>query len=189
MKKMKVKSFVAIGMLSGLAYVLMILNFPLPMFPAWLKIDFSDIPALIGAIIMGPGAGVLIELLKNILHWVTTGSETGFPVGHIANFVTGIVFILPVYYIYMKVRTKKGLTVALATASVITALVMSVLNYFVFLPMYGYFLNFHLPKGIVVSAILPFNLIKSIVISIVFFLLFVKIQDWILKQQSVFNKS
>jgi riboflavin transporter len=186
MKKLGIKSFVAIGMLSAVAYVLMLLNFPLPAFPTWLKIDFSDIPALIGAIIMGPTAGILIELLKNVLDLISTGSESGVPVGHIANFITGITFILPTYFIYNKVKTKKGMTYALITASVITAVVMSVLNYIVFLPMYSYFMNFDLPKSVVVSAILPFNLLKCIIISAVFLPLFIKMQDFIKRQQSAY---
>jgi len=188
MKKFNIKAFVTIGMLSGVAYVLMLLNFPLPGFPTWLKIDFSDIPALIGAMIMGPAAGILIELVKNLLDLISTGSETGVPVGHIANFVTGICFILTTYFVYLKIKTKKGLTIALAAASVITALVMSVLNYFIFIPMYGYFLNFHLPNEVVVQAILPFNLLKGILISIVFFGLYIRMQSWIQKQHSTFNQ-
>lgn len=187
MKKYSVKSFVAIGMLSGVAYVLMLLNFPLPMFPTWLKIDFSDIPALIAAMIMGPLAGVLVEFLKNILDLLSTGSETGVPVGHIANFVTGICFILPTYFIYIKVKTKKGLTIALTAASVITAVVMSVLNYLIFLPMYAYFLDFPLPNEVVVQFIFPFNLLKGILISIVFYGLFLKMHNWIQKQQTLFR--
>jgi len=68
MKKMKVKALVSIAMLSSIAYILMLLNFPIPPFPNFLKIDFSDIPALIGTLIFGPMAGVLIELFKNIVY-------------------------------------------------------------------------------------------------------------------------
>lgn len=106
-KNLGVKAFVAIGMLSAIAYVLMLLNFPMPMFPTWLKIDFSDVPALVGAIIMGPAAGVLIELIKNLLDIISTGSESGIPVGHIANFTTGLLFILPTYFVYKRYNRKK----------------------------------------------------------------------------------
>lgn len=188
MKKYSVRSYVTVGMLSALAYVLMLLNFPMPGFPTWLKIDFSDVPALVAAIIMGPLAGVLVEVLKNLLDLISTGTETGVPVGHIANLVTGLSFILPTYYIYNKVKSKKGLIVALTTASIITTLAMSVLNYVVFLPMYGYFMNFHLPNEIIVTAILPFNLIKCILISIVFLLIFTKLQPWIEKQKFSFGR-
>ena len=104
MKKMKVKALVSIAMLSSIAYILMLLNFPIPPFPNFLKIDFSDIPALIGTLIFGPMAGVLIELFKNILDYFMTGSETGVPIGHFANFISGLVFILPTYYLYKKLK-------------------------------------------------------------------------------------
>ena len=97
MKKqtLKLRSFVTVGMLSGISFILMLLNFPLPWFPAFLQIDFSDVPALIATITMGPVAGILVELVKNVLDWVYTGAPEGIPVGHLANFVTGILFIFP----------------------------------------------------------------------------------------------
>ncbi|WAA11233.1 ECF transporter S component [Fervidibacillus albus] len=175
-------------MLSGIAYVLMLLDFPLPFFPSFLKVDFSDIPALIAAIIMGPGAGVAVEMLKNVLDLLTTGSQTGVPVGHIANFVTGTLFILPTYFMYNRVRTKKGMAMGLFTATAISAFAMSILNYYVFLPMYEYFMGFHLPAEIVVMAILPFNLLKGVMISAVFMVLFVKMNNWLIKERAVFTK-
>ncbi len=182
MKKSKVSMYVTIGMLSAISYVLMLLDFPLPGFPSFLKIDFSDLPALLGAIIMGPAAGVIIELLKNIIDLLTTGSETGVPVGHIANFATGTTFVLTTYYIYWKVKSKKGLTIALIAATVVTALTMTVLNYLIFIPMYAKFMNFTLPKELVITAILPFNLLKGIIMSFAFFLIFTRMQGWIQKQ-------
>ena len=102
MKRNRLRVMVAVAMLSSIAYVLMLLNFPIPPFPAFLKIDFSDLPALIGALVFGPMAGIMIELLKNVLDYFMTGSETGIPVGHFANFMSGIIFILPTYYVIIK---------------------------------------------------------------------------------------
>ena len=130
MKKMKVKALVSIAMLSSIAYILMLLNFPIPPFPNFLKIDFSDIPALIGALIFGPMAGVLIELFKNILDYFMTGSETGVPIGHFANFISGLLFILPTYYLYNKLKTKNGMTFALVVGTCLMAVIMSVLKLF-----------------------------------------------------------
>ncbi|MEI5907146.1 ECF transporter S component [Bacillus spongiae] len=187
MKKFNVRTYVSIGMLSGLAFVLMILKFPLPAFPTMLKVDFSDVPALIAMIIFGPLAGILVELFKNILDYFLSGSETGVPVGHIANFMAGILFILPVYYIYNKFKTKKGMTLGLVVGSVFMAIMMSVLNYFVFLPAYSFFLNLEAmsseaTRELIVKGILPFNVIKGFLISIVFMLMFVRLRSWIDKQ-------
>ncbi len=160
MKKMKVKAYVSIGMLSAIAYVLMLLNFPLPPFPNFLFVDFSDIPPLIAALIFGPVAGILVEFFKNVLNYIATGSQTGIPIGHIANFLAGILFILPTYYLYNKVKTKKGMTFALIIGTLTMAVMMSILNYLVILPAYTALLKFPDMRNLVIPAVLPFNIIK-----------------------------
>lgn len=192
MKKYGVKAFVTIGMLSSIAFVLMLLNFPIPPFPKFLMVDFSDIPALIAALIFGPAAGVLVELFKNLLDYILTSSETGIPVGHLSNFVAGILFVLPTYYIYEKLKSKKGMTFALITGTVIMATVMSILNYLIILPAYTLFMGFPAMSGeetrqMIVAGILPFNIVKGILISVVFMLLFVRMNTWIGKQRSLRN--
>lgn len=189
MKKSKksVKVIVSIAMLSSISYILMLLNFPIPPFPAFLMIDFSDLPALIGALFFGPGAGIIIELIKNILDYLMTGSETGIPIGHMANFIAGIVFILPVYYIYNRLRSKKGMIFALVSGSILMAVMMSVLNYFVLVPAYAFFLNWPMMSGAemrqyIVTGILPFNIIKGLIMSIVFMLLFIQLGPWLNKK-------
>ncbi|KML46179.1 ECF transporter S component [Cytobacillus firmus] len=187
MKKLNIKSMVAIGMLSSISYVLMLLNFPIPPFSQFLMIDFSDIPALIAALIFGPAAGILVELIKNILDYFMTGSATGVPVGHIANFAAGILFVLPTYYVYSKLKTKKGMTFGLVIGTMVMAVIMSVLNYVIILPAYTFFLNFPAMSApemrtMIVTGILPFNILKGIIISIVFMLIFTRMRTWVEKQ-------
>ena len=180
-KKMNVKAYVSIGMLSSIAYLLMLLNFPLPLFPNFLFVDFSDIPALIAALIFGPIAGILVEFFKNVLNYLATGSQTGIPVGHIANFLAGIVFVLPTYYVYNKLKSKKGMTLALVVGTVTMAVVMSILNYIIILPAYTVLMGFPDMRNLVVPAILPFNILKGIMMSFIFMLLFIRMQSWINK--------
>ena len=184
-KNTKVKVMVSIGMLSSIAYLLMLLNFPLPLFPNFLFVDFSDIPALIAALIFGPIAGILVELFKNVLNYVATGSQTGIPVGHIANFLAGIVFILPTYFVYNKLKTKKGMTMALIVGTVTMAGVMSVLNYFFILPAYTVLMGFPDMRNLVVPAVLPFNILKGVIMSAIFMLLFIRMQAWVNKITTV----
>lgn len=189
MKKVRIKWIVTIGMLSSIAYVLMLLEFPIPPFPAFLKIDFSDIPALIAALIMGPGAGVIVEIIKNILDYLMTGSETGIPVGHFANFIAGITFILPTYFIYQKFKSKKGITYGLIIGTVVMALTMSVLNYYVVLPAYSLLLNLPAMSAVearqmIVAGILPFNILKGVIVAVAFVMLFHRMAPWIKKQTS-----
>lgn len=184
-KNKKLRSFVTIAMLSSISFILMLFNFPLPWFPAFLQIDFSDVPALIAAITMGPVAGILVELMKNILDWVFSGSPTGMPVGHMANFATGILFIMPVYYIYKKLPSATGLFTGLIVGSLIMSVGMAFLNYIAFLPMYGYFMNFHVESmsEMAVKAILPFNLIKGIMLIVIVSVLFRTMNTWIQNQR------
>ncbi|MBY0122549.1 ECF transporter S component [Bacillus sp. S/N-304-OC-R1] len=189
MKRFSVKALVSIGMLSSISYVLMLLNFPLPPFPQFLMIDFSDIPALIAALIFGPLAGILVEFIKNVLDYFMTGSATGVPVGHISNFVAGTLFVLPTYFVYNKLKTKKGMTFGLVAGTFIMAAVMSVLNYFIILPAYTFFLNapaMSAPemRTMIVTGILPFNIVKGFIITIVFMLIFARMSTWINKQGS-----
>ena len=185
-QKLKLRAFVTVAMLSSLAFILMLLNFPLPYLPPYLQIDFSDIPALIAAITMGPLAGILVELIKNMLDWLFSGAPTGVPVGHMANFATGLLFILPVYYIYKKIPSLKGIVIGTIVGTVVMSVGMSILNLVAFLPMYSYFLGwgtFDLKETIVLG-ILPFNLIKGIMLMIVAFLLFRTMRVWIEKQRA-----
>ncbi|MEH7120399.1 ECF transporter S component [Neobacillus vireti] len=180
-KKVNVKAYVSIGMLSSIAYLLMLLNFPLPIFPNFLFVDFSDIPALIAALVFGPLAGILVEFFKNVLNYIATGSQTGVPVGHLANFVAGIVFVLPTVIVYNKLKTKKGMTIALVAGTVFMAVVMSILNYILILPAYTLLMGYPDMRNLVVPAILPFNILKGVMMSFIFMLLFIRLQAWINK--------
>ena len=187
MKKqtLKLRSFVTVGMLSGISFILMLLNFPLPWFPAFLQIDFSDVPALIAAITMGPVAGILVELVKNVLDWVYTGAPEGIPVGHMANFVTGILFIFPAYFVYKKFPSVKGLMTGLIISTIVMSVGMAALNYVAFLPMYTYLLG--MPQfdmyETVVLGILPFNIIKGILMFVIVTMLYRTMHVWIENQR------
>ncbi|PJK17793.1 riboflavin transporter FmnP [Chryseomicrobium excrementi] len=184
MFKSNTRKLIAVAMLSSLSFILMLLAFPLPALPAYLKVDFSDVPALIAAITMGPVAGIAVAFLKNVLDWFFSGSPTGVPVGHMANFVTSILFITPVYLIYKKVTSSKGMYLGLVAGTVSMAIGMTLLNYLVFLPMYAYFLNFPMETGsalmnTLVYGILPFNLIKGAFITVVMVLVFKKLKPYL----------
>ncbi|WP_102692545.1 ECF transporter S component [Rummeliibacillus pycnus] len=191
MKNTKLQKMVSIGMLSSISFVLMIFNFPLPAFPSYLEVDFSDVPALIAAITMGPIAAIVVEFIKNILNWFYVGSPTGVPVGQIANFTTSILFIMPVYFVYKRLSTAKGLTTGLVMGTLTMAIGMSVLNYYLFMPMYNYFLNVPTETGAaltktIVTFVLPFNIIKGMIVTAIMLLLFSSLKNWLIKQRKQF---
>ncbi|WOV85399.1 ECF transporter S component [Sporosarcina jeotgali] len=187
MNSKKLRVMILVAILGSISTVLMQFNFPLPALPGFLKIDFSEIPAVLAVMTLGPVAGILVELLKNVLHWFLSGSPTGVPVGEIANFVTGILFIMPIYFIFNKFRNSRGLTAGLISGTISMAVGMSLLNYLVFLPAYTYFLNAPPVTGdglykMIVLGILPFNLIKGAILMAISLLLFKSMQNWISQQ-------
>jgi riboflavin transporter len=184
-RKMNVRAYVSIGMLSSIAFLLMLIQFPLPLFPKFLFVDFSDIPALIATLIFGPIAGILVEFFKNVLNYIQTGSFTGIPVGHIANFAAGIVFILPTHFVYNRLKTRKGMTIALIAGTAIMAVIMSILNYFFILPAYTALMDMPDMRNLVVPFILPFNILKGVMMSVIFMLLFIRMQAWINKNTTI----
>lgn len=187
-QNLKLRSFVTVGMLSGISFILMMLNFPLPWFPVFLQIDFSDVPALIAAITMGPVAGILVELIKNILDWLFTGAPEGIPVGHMANFATGVLFILPAYYIFKKFPTAKGLISGLVVSTIVMSVGMAALNYVAFLPMYTYLLGFEYDMyETVVLGILPFNIVKGIMMLIIVAMIYRTMHVWIDNQRRQYS--
>ena len=189
MNNKKLRRMILIAILGSIGTVLMQFNFPLPALPGFLKIDFGEIPAVLAVMTMGPVAGILVELIKNIMHWFFSGSPTGVPVGEIANFTTGILFIMPIYFIFNKFRTTKGLTMGLIAGTAAMAIGMTALNYYVFLPMYTYFMNFPAMAGselttYIVLGVLPFNLIKGIMLMIIMLLLYNRMNKWITQQRT-----
>ena len=123
-------------MLSGLGMVLMLLNFPLPIFPTFLKIDFSDAPALVGTFYMGPAAGVLIQLLKNILKVIVENNTGG--VGELANFLVGTAYVIPLGLIYQKRKDYSGVLWGSILSVLAMTTVAGILNYYVFIPAFAW---------------------------------------------------
>ena len=91
-QKINTKVLVKVGILSAISFLLMIAEFPLWFAPGFLKMDLSEIPALLGAFALGPVAGILIEFMKNVLFIAIRGSNS-MMVGEIANFMVGSIFV------------------------------------------------------------------------------------------------
>ena len=177
---------IILALLGTISLVLFFLNFPLPFLPPYLKVDFADVPALIASLIFSPLAGVVVVLIKNLLYLVVSGS--GDPIGVAANFFAGVLFVVPVSIIYHKYhKGVKSIVTGLVTATVIMAIGMSVLNYFFILPAYAWFMGWDMSQqvvwGTVLAGVLPFNLIKGIIVSLLFVPLFVKMRAWIEQKQ------
>jgi len=179
---------VILAILGTISLVLFFLNFPLPFLPAYLKIDFSDVPALMASLIFSPMAGVIVVGIKNILYLALSGA--GDPIGVAANFLAGTMFVVPVAMIYHKFKGVKSVVSGLVTGTIVMAVGMSVLNYFIVLPAYALFMGWDMSEQVkwisVIAGVLPFNIIKGIVVGLLFVPLFVKMRNWIEQKQTTF---
>lgn len=188
-----------IGMFSAISTVLMLFEIPMPFAPGFYKLDFSELPALIGAFAFGPVAGVMIEFCKIILKLLFKSTSTAF-VGELANFAIGCSFILPASIIYSLHKSKKTAVVACTVGTLCITVFGTAFNAIYLLPkfaeLFGRPLDELIGMGTAVNgaitdittfvcfAVAPLNLIKGGSVSIVTLLVYKKI-SLILKEDKL----
>ena len=178
-----------IGMFSAIAMILHLFDFPLFFAPPFYKLDFSELPILIGTFAFGPVSGVMMEFLKILLKLCIKGTSTAF-VGDLANFVVGCSFIIPASAIYAFVKTKKGAIVSCIVGTLTMTVFGTAFNAIYLLPafsaLYGMPLDAILEMGVtvnplvsegsivsfVVACVAPMNLIKGAFSSIITLLVY-----------------
>lgn len=188
--KVRTKTIAQIGMLSGIAVVLMLFEIPLPFAPAFYEIDFSEVPVLVGCFAIGPLAGAVIELIKILLNLAINGTITA-GVGEFANFLIGCAFVVPAGMIYKKMHNKKGAIIGMLTGTAIMTIFGCFLNAYLLLPTYakafqmpidalvgmGTAINANITDMLtfVAFAVAPFNLLKGVLVSLIVLLIYKKI--------------
>lgn len=140
-----VRKMTMTAMLSAVAFILMFLDFSVPVMPGFIKMDLSELPALIGAFAMGPLSGTIICLIKNLLHLFIT--STG-GVGELSNFILGACFVLPAGLVYKKWKGRKAAVIGSLAGAVLMALVSIISNYFIVYPFYYAIM----PKEVILAA-------------------------------------
>ena len=183
MKNIRTRKIIGAAMLAAVSFVLQFLELPMPLTPAFARFDFSDLPALIGAFAYGPIWGVVIELVKNLLH--LTVSSTG-GVGELANFVMGAALVFSAGLIYKKHKSRKMALIGCFVGSVCMGVMAAVMNYFVLLPLFQMFMPMEemiaafaafvpfirTKLDVVLWNSLPMNILKGAVISLITMLLY-----------------
>lgn len=133
-----VRKLTGTAMLSAVAYVLMFLEFPIPfLIPPFIKMDFSELPALLASFAYGPIWGMAVCLIKNLIHLINTQSGG---VGELSNFLLGACFTAVAGVIYKRMHTKKGALIGSLAGAVIMGLVSLVTNYYIVYPIYTNFM-------------------------------------------------
>ena len=182
------RNMVKISVLGVISMVLMFFDLSVWFAPPFLKLDISDMPSLIAAFAMGPMAGVITQLLKNVLSFLIEGSKTG-GVGEISNFLVGSVFVYTAGAIYYKKKTFKMAILGLIFGVIMMTIFASMSNYFVIFPLYSKILpmdqiielasklnRFVVDyKSLILYAVVPFNILKGSIVSIVTLLIYKKV--------------
>ncbi len=173
---------------AAISFVLMLLDFSLPIAPAFIKLDLSDLPALVLAFSFGPLAGALTELVKNLLHlFVTT---TG-GVGELSNFLLGCAFVVPAGIIYKRNKNRKTALIAMIAGTLCFSLLGIFSNYFIMFPFYTKVMGIPMEAiigmcqkilpfvnnqwKVILLSVTPFNILKGIIVSTVTFIIYKRI--------------
>ncbi|MCI6142749.1 MAG: ECF transporter S component [Subdoligranulum variabile] len=181
----KVRALTGTAMLSAVAAVLMYLEFPIPIMPAFVKLDVSELPALIASFAYGPVSGVLVCLIKNLIKLPSTSTAA---VGELFNFVMGALFVGVAGIVYKRNKTRKGAIVGALLGALVMAVVSVPYNYFIVYP--AYVVMYHLPLEAIIGMYqainpsvdglltcllvfnLPFTFVKGVLDAVLCFLIY-----------------
>ena len=183
----KLNKLVKISLLGAIAGILMFIEIPIIPVYEFLKLDFSEVPALMGAFAFGPIAGIIIEFIKQIVKIVSTGVGSGGIIGLIANFTIGVSFIVPAAIVYKRKKSKKSAIIGMVIGTLVMEVVAILANYFIFLPAYGMPMESAEGMKYVVVGLLPLNSIKAISVSILTYIIYKKISVTIFKVDANFG--
>ena len=194
MQKNKTIKITQIAIFTAIATVVSLIDFPLPFFPSFYKLNLSDAVVLIGGFSLGALEGVIIVFLRMILSFLLKGTSTFF-IGDFANCILSIFFVLPSFIIYKKNRTLKGAIVGMAVGIFSLLFFSAILNYFVLITLYLMVLMipvknllsiFHVNSlfEFILFFVLPFNLLKGVVCSFIALITYKRLSKFINKISS-----
>ncbi|MBQ8868335.1 MAG: ECF transporter S component [Oscillospiraceae bacterium] len=187
MKNKKLYALTASALLGAVGFVLMAIEISLPIMPSFIKLDFSELPALIAAFAYGPTYAIAVCFVKNFLHLFITNTAA---VGELANFLMGVFFVVPAGLIYKKIKSRKGALLGSLMGSVVMGIACVFINLFITYPIYYQIL---IPEQVILSMYqailpsvdsifksllifnLPFTVAKGILVSIICFVIYKKI--------------
>lgn len=188
MKNPKIKYLTYTAMFAAIAGVLMSLEISLPFMPAFYKIDFSDVPAIMATFTLGPLSGFIIEVLKILIKLITVGTNSMY-IGEFASLISAFFFVYPLGLIFKKQgKTLKAAALALLATVLIKTLSATVINLFITLPLYAKAMGVDLESlaktfgavnpaisnltSFILVATVPFNIIKVSLNGLIAYLLY-----------------
>jgi riboflavin transporter FmnP len=189
-QKITTDKMIVMSLFSSISLLLMYLNFSLPIFPSFLKIDLADLPILLLGIIYNPKIAVLASLTKNILH---IPFSTSLGIGEFINFLISIFYTYSFFVLSKKMNIKPAFIINI----LLTCSFALLINLYIMFPLYECFLNIKMDSIITFSSninpfisniktyllfiIFPFNLIKFSLVSILAYLIYPKLKLFLIK--------
>jgi len=200
-RTLNVRNISIIAILGALGAVLMLIDFPIFIAPSFYKLDLGDLPCLIGAFALGPLPALFIQIIKILIKLMLKPTSTAF-VGELAAFIFSSVFCVSAALIYRMDKTRKGAFKAIVISTVLMVLAATIGNYAFIIPAYANM--YHMPLEAIVDmgtqifpivhdklsfvlcCVMPFNLIKAILVDVLTLVLYKRISP-LLKRQKVLN--
>ena len=189
-KKLNTRTIVMAAMLGAIAAVLMFVEFSVPFAPPFVKFDLSDLPVLLAGFLFGPALGSLTAVIKILLKLLIKPTSTMF-VGELSNLILSITFMLVAAIFYRQHKTRKGAVIWMLIATIATSAIALLSNYFFIFPMYAKLFGMtmesivkmvtavnpavHSVFTMFIYSLLPFNMFKYGVISLITFFIYKKI--------------
>ena len=196
------KQIILVGLFGALSTILMLLEFSLPFIPPFVKMDFSELPVILGGYLLGPLYGAYIAIVKVALNFVLNGTTT-FGIGETVNLIGSLSFMLPAVFYYKYHRTFKGAITSLVIGTTTATVVLLTANYFVIFPLYATAMHFPIEKIVALAAttnpfvtnlwtlmlfaLLPFNVLKFGLSSVLSLMLYKKVEKVLKLESNIFS--
>lgn len=194
--KITTQTLCFIGLFGALSTVLMLFKIPLPFAPAFMKLDLAELPAIIGSFMFGPLSGACIVLVKLALNLLINGTDSMY-VGELSNLLLSSCYVLCASLIYQRHKTKKTAAAALLNSVLVTSIVSVISNTFFIFPAYAVVYGLSMESLVSMAgavnplvhdtftmmlwSILPFNLVKYGVVSLITFLVYKKLHLFVVR--------
>ena len=191
MKNTNLSILIKVALLGAISGILMaFIKFPLPFFPPFMEIDFAEIPAIIAGFGFGPMYGFLVVIIKILVKLVLYGTTTSY-IGELSNIIVSSTFVITASLIYKQRKTVGNAIFALSMGVILMSITATVSNYYVIFPLY----NLDIPEyakvfnsinplvkntfTFLMIVIVPFNIIKGVLASIISILVFKPIKPYL----------
>ena len=162
-RNVQIGAMVVPALLAAMYYILAQMSFSVPFMPSFVKLDVSELPALIGSFSLGPVYGVLICLIKNLLGLMNSGTNG---IGELSNFLLGAMFVFPAGLLYQRNKARKGAIIGSLIGAICMAVGSVFTNIFLVYPIYY---NFMAKEAILSAYQLIVPAMKSVEQSIICF--------------------